>query len=641
MKIVTKPWGREEWLELNDRYCYKRIYINAGYKTSYQYHNFKRETNYIISGEAEIWLENDEGVVEKKIMRSGEYFNVSPPKKHRVIALTDIILQEVSTPEVDDVIRIEDDTQRLDGKIENEHKTPAVLIVAAGLGNRLGDLTKSINKALLPIANKAIISHIIDKFPKEYDFVVAVGYKGEAVREYCQLSHPNHKFTFVEIDNIDGIGSGPGYSALQCKEHLQRPFYITTCDCLITSELPYLAGNWLGVYPTSYPEKYSTVKVDKDKNVIQFTNKNINGFDLAFVGLAGISDYETFWAILENNGSDGELVSAFMQPYGYLPNMKVKEVKWLDTGNLDDLSVAKAHFQDKPLSLQKDSNEITYKDGNRFIKFCPDFNILRNRIERAHFLKNLIPKGITHTDNFISYNWEAGTTLYELNSYELYTKFLDRLHKIITKESTYQHADFEYLKYFYIDKTDSRIKLFVDKYGDRYMKDSHNICGTVYESMDLLLSKIDYSVLSKTYFYSLFHGDLQFDNIIYDVKTDKFTYIDWRESFAGNTDAGDVYYDLAKLYGGTIFAYNEMKDETNIHFVEGSYVIEYQYNPRLVEFRNFYEKWIVDNGFDLDRVKLITALIYINMSPLHDEKFGKMLWFKAIEMLTQYIDGNK
>ena len=41
MKTVNKPWGREEWLELNDRYCYKRIYINAGTKTSYQYHNEK------------------------------------------------------------------------------------------------------------------------------------------------------------------------------------------------------------------------------------------------------------------------------------------------------------------------------------------------------------------------------------------------------------------------------------------------------------------------------------------------------------------------------------------------------------------------------------------------------------------------
>ena len=44
-KIVYKPWGREEWLELNDKYCYKRLYINAGTKTSYQYHEKKLETN--------------------------------------------------------------------------------------------------------------------------------------------------------------------------------------------------------------------------------------------------------------------------------------------------------------------------------------------------------------------------------------------------------------------------------------------------------------------------------------------------------------------------------------------------------------------------------------------------------------------
>ena len=44
MKTVTKPWGKEEWLELNEKYCYKRIYINPGYKTSFQYHEKKRET---------------------------------------------------------------------------------------------------------------------------------------------------------------------------------------------------------------------------------------------------------------------------------------------------------------------------------------------------------------------------------------------------------------------------------------------------------------------------------------------------------------------------------------------------------------------------------------------------------------------
>ena len=122
MKVVSKPWGMEIWLELNDKYCYKRIYINAGTQTSYQYHDKKLETNYIIDGEAEVWLENDEGIVEKTVMKKDDFFTVAPPKKHRVIAITDIILQEVSTPEVDDVIRIEDDSQRGDGRIDSEHR---------------------------------------------------------------------------------------------------------------------------------------------------------------------------------------------------------------------------------------------------------------------------------------------------------------------------------------------------------------------------------------------------------------------------------------------------------------------------------------------------------------------------------------
>ena len=122
-KIVRKPWGREVWLELNERYCYKRIYINAGHQTSLQYHEKKLETNYIIEGKAEVWIENDCGEIEKKVMESEDFFTIKPLKKHRVIALTDVILQEVSTPEVDDVIRLQDDSGRGHGRIESEHKS--------------------------------------------------------------------------------------------------------------------------------------------------------------------------------------------------------------------------------------------------------------------------------------------------------------------------------------------------------------------------------------------------------------------------------------------------------------------------------------------------------------------------------------
>lgn len=79
------------------------------------------ETNYIISGTAEVTLEDENGEIKTKIMTKDEFFTILPPRKHRVTAITDLILQEVSTPEVDDVIRITDDYKRPDGRINEEH----------------------------------------------------------------------------------------------------------------------------------------------------------------------------------------------------------------------------------------------------------------------------------------------------------------------------------------------------------------------------------------------------------------------------------------------------------------------------------------------------------------------------------------
>ena len=632
-KIVHKPWGKEEWLALNDFYCYKRIYINAGYKTSYQYHQFKHETNYIISGTAEVWLENEDGLVEKKIMNAGDFFYVTPPRKHRVIAITDIILQEVSTPHVDDVIRINDEFNRTDGKIEAEHKTPAVLILAAGVGSRLKGLTKNINKALLPINNKAIISHIIDKFPLDYDFVVALGYKGDSLREYCTITHPNHKFTFVDIDNFTDDNSGPGYSALQCKQHLQRPFYFITADCIVDSKIPHLDGNWLGTYPTGYPEKYSTVKTDRNGFILDFINKNHNGYDDAFIGLASIWDFEIFWNELESNTKQGEIVSAFENISKY-PNFKSKQLKWLDTGNLDDLDKTKEHFGDNPLSLYKETDEITFND-NKFVKFHPNKEFIQNKSKRAKILSQFIPSNFLNTQYFISYDWENGETLYQHDKLEYFVKFLDFYSTLINKYSCFTPGNKKDFKNFYIEKTTQRKNKFLQKFGTQYENQEYIINGLKYPSLKNIMGNFDFKFDSEV-IYDLFHGDLQFDNILFDPKSNKFTYIDWRESFSSNTEGGDIYYDLAKLYGGCIVPYNKVKDLSYLKIIEGCSIINYSYpvSDQLIQFKLEYEKWIIQNGYNLDKIKFITGLIFLNMSPLHDDKFAKVLWFKSIELLS-------
>jgi len=118
---VSKPWGFEKWLELNEFYAFKLIHMKAGNKSSLQLHEKKIEANYVISGHAEVLLENETGELESFSFGPGTGWVVPVGRKHRVIAKTDYTALEVSTPHLDDVVRFQDDTNRPNGKISTEH----------------------------------------------------------------------------------------------------------------------------------------------------------------------------------------------------------------------------------------------------------------------------------------------------------------------------------------------------------------------------------------------------------------------------------------------------------------------------------------------------------------------------------------
>ena len=92
-----------------------------------------------------------------------------------------------------------------------------VCILAAGQGSR--SFSPEINKALLPLDGKAIISQIIDKFKQDQKFVIALGYKSDQIVQYLKHSYPKRNFEFVYVDKYFGPGSGPGYSLLCCEKN--------------------------------------------------------------------------------------------------------------------------------------------------------------------------------------------------------------------------------------------------------------------------------------------------------------------------------------------------------------------------------------------------------------------------------------
>lgn len=105
---VEKPWGYELiWARTGD-YVGKVLHIRKGHKLSLQYHRQKEETIFVQSGVMNFVFENEKGVIEEILLHPGEAHHIPVGRKHRMIAVEDCNVFEVSTPQLDDVVRLED-----------------------------------------------------------------------------------------------------------------------------------------------------------------------------------------------------------------------------------------------------------------------------------------------------------------------------------------------------------------------------------------------------------------------------------------------------------------------------------------------------------------------------------------------------
>ena len=111
MRVVPKPWGREEIFAENDRYAGKFLHLSPGHSLSLQYHERKDETLCVLEGEV-ILLVGVEGDMKEIRLRPGDSYRILPGIRHRMSAEIPCVLVEVSSPELDDVVRLQDDYGR-------------------------------------------------------------------------------------------------------------------------------------------------------------------------------------------------------------------------------------------------------------------------------------------------------------------------------------------------------------------------------------------------------------------------------------------------------------------------------------------------------------------------------------------------
>lgn len=541
-------------------------------------------------------------------------------------------------------------------KVSKRKYVNKVVVLTAGKGSRLGDRTAYFNKCLLRVGNKAIISHIVDEFNEATEFVIVLGYKGDIVRQYLRIMHPKNKFTFVETSNY-GKGYGPGYSLLQAKNFLQEPFVFASCDTIIDwhnatnwdgSKNKFTKydltheqkQNWIVAAPIADEEKckYCTVSFVRNK-VSSYYDKLSTGTNIAFCGICYVHDYKIFWSLLEKTKKTNEEIQVVHAILG-LPKVHVFRTVWFDTGSDEGLHAAREEYKGIQ-NLDKLDEELYVTDDAydaSVVKYFHNENMVKNRMERAKYLGDTIPNIQCFTKNFYRYDFADGVDLFKLRYPGVYLKDLLEYAKEnlwIEKElDEYESLIFkDVCKKFYYDKTISRIHKLYDKIG---IKDHVEIInGTTVPRIKSAFKRLNIDYLSDSK-PSGFHGDFNFSNIV--LSEGGFKFLDWRQDFGGIIEYGDKYYDFAKMYHSFLFPHPSVKD--NKFYVKKSITQIKTFIEVPIEIercKDIFEEWIISNGYDLWKVRVLTAMVLLNMSPLHESPIDEYLYYYARYYLQKVL----
>lgn len=105
---IEKPWGWEKWIEINENYVVKELFMKSGNCCSLQYHEKKHESFYVIKGKLKFEVGETKDSLTEMVLEEGGYYTIKPFVVHRMSAIEDSVYLESSTNFLDDVIRLED-----------------------------------------------------------------------------------------------------------------------------------------------------------------------------------------------------------------------------------------------------------------------------------------------------------------------------------------------------------------------------------------------------------------------------------------------------------------------------------------------------------------------------------------------------
>lgn len=509
-----------------------------------------------------------------------------------------------------------------------------VFIPCAGLGTRAKVSTETLPKPLISISGKPLIARVIEQYPSDTEFVIALGYQREIIKQfldvYSEIS--NRKIIYTYTNSWQKANMGLSNTFLDSKSELNCKFIFNACDTLIldqgTKHLISSKSNLVMQAQVTSSGIYRSI-LDGSWEISNFTQHSVNP---AYIGASTIVDFSKFWTLLSEksagNPEDGEVLG--LEPKS-LDIVEINKHNWLDCGSLLGIERARKYFKSNDVVLPKD-NEATWNFEETMMKIHTDTKFISNRIIRSKALQPFVPKITYSAKNIYTYNRFDGQTLSKCDPH-VFSAFLKHMEKFwFDFDEEPPTSDLEEYHKFYHLKTFTRINEFSEKYGDLHL---NFINGRKVKSIEDLLKEIKWDELYKP-LITRAHGDLHPDNVVYSPKEKSFMLLDWRQDIANSvTKFGDLYYDLAKINHGLIVDHEivwENKFKVSIKNNHAEYSIDY--SSKKIEWQRQFYKYIELNKYNLNKITTLTGIIFLNIASLHHDPYCKLLFILGHEMLN-------
>lgn len=570
------------------------------------------------------------------------------------------------------------------------------LIPAAGRGSRMFCLTDENPKVMLPLDNKPLIAHHLDKLIAEgiRDVIIVVGYRKEKVIDYVDRFYAK-KFShiaYVEQTELSGLATAVGagiragfismYGSHADMQLQSTNLLVVLGDTIVTEPYAlnaYRGGGHIGWHEVDDYRRWCLLETETVQHhawdaqvvVTRFADKPANdpGTRKAVIGVYSFTNIpDLLQAIDEVVAADerirGEFqLSSAMERYIANHSLVAHEYKtWQDVGELETFNRAKKN-------AARHFNNIRITNDGTLVKSSKDGEKIRNEInwylhlpnKLRVYLPQLIDYSSERDDAWYELEYVNFAPLHELFMYTMpemtdWRKIIGATFEMLRKyriHSSRAHFDVKrHVEEVLVTKTRARLAQLTDDPLHAVMSSSVEIeiNGRKLKNLPVLRAGIEeYAsriIADAREHWQIVHGDLFFGNMLYDVNSATLKVIDPRGSFGQDGIYGDVRYDLAKLYHSIFGRYDFIvnglcaivKDFGDPSDPSIEYWV-YDSEPKHKALEELFAAELTHRGYDVDDIRFITALLFLSMIPLHkdNEISQKIFYCKAIELFNEVL----